>query len=264
MNQNKDTFNINKVAIPLNRSELETVINKTVTVGYIPVNYDRLIETIKSISSATEYSVTVNPNIIYTKSNHPNERADCLIKVEGMQTYQEFMNTIVRADDNYEWSNFITYSVNFKDEIKRMKEVAYRKYLWNYHNIDSWVTSKNVSILSDDKNMLTTNFDMFKERVLNSDDFIGFIDACLDTDVNHAISFMVKHGCEILRKYKVELNNHIRTNNMREENLILKNPIILKIFMQPSAASRCRKDWPKIRFTTLDKKTFDTIGVWEK
>lgn len=264
MIKNIETFNINRVTLPFNKNELESVINKTVTNGYIPVKYDKLIETIQDISSATEYSVTINPSTIYTSSNNPSDRSDCLIKVEGIQTYQEFINTIIKSEDDYEWTDFITYSVNFKDEIKRVKEAAYKKYLWNYHNIDSWTEINNVSILTDDKNTLTTDFEFFKERILNTTDYISFVSACLETDISKAIKFMIKNGCEVLKKYKVELNKHIHTNNMRSENIILKNPIILHIYLQPSAASRCRKDWPKIKFTTLDKKTFDTISIWEK
>ena len=68
---------------------------------------------------------------------------------------------------------------------------------------------------------------------------------------------MYSHWC------KVELNRHISNDNKRQEQIVLKNPIINKIFMQPSAAAKCRKDWPKIKFTVLDKKSFDSISVWE-
>ena len=103
----------------------------------------------------------------------------------------------------------------------------------------------------------------FKERVLLTDDFKSFIDSCKTEDVENAIKFIIKNGCILLKKYKVELNNHISTDNKRQPLVMLKNPIITKIFLQSSAAARCKKDWPKLRFTTLDKKSFDTIGIWE-
>jgi hypothetical protein len=96
-----------------------------------------------------------------------------------------------------------------------------------------------------------------------TDDYETFIDSCKTEDISNAIKYIIKKGCEVLQKYKVELNNHIAIDNKRQTNIILKNPIITKIFLQSSAASRCKKDWPRIKFTTLDKKSFDTIGIWE-
>ena len=121
----------------------------------------------------------------------------------------------------------------------------------------------HIGLIDDDKNMLVTDFQTFKERVLLTDDYKSFIDACKTEDISNAVKYIIKKGCEVLRKYKVELNNHIAIDNKRQTNIILKNPIITKIFLQSSAASRCKKDWPRIKFTTLDKKSFDTIGIWE-
>jgi hypothetical protein len=260
---NKDIFNINKVAIPFTKQELEGVIGQTVINGYVSTTYDMMIQTLEDISRAKEYPVILNPNEIFSSSNNPLIRNDVLIRVEGMQTYSEFINTVVQDGEDYAWTNFITYSEMFKDEIKQVKTLAYKKFLWNYHNIDTWFSENNIGLLDSDKNMLVTDFQLFKERVLYSEDFKTFIDCCKTDDIANAVRYIIKKGCALLKKYKVELNNHISTDNKRQTNIILKNPIITKIFLQSGAAGRCKKDWPKIRFTTLDKKSFDTIGIWE-
>lgn len=260
---NIEIFNINKVAIPFTKKELENVINQTVTDGYVSTNYDNLVQTLEEISRAKEYPVLINPNEIFTSSNNPLIKNDVLIRVEGMQTYFEFINNVIKGDDDFAWTNFITYSEIFKDEVKKIKTLAYKKFLWNYHNIDTWFTENNIGLLSDDKNALTTDFQMFKERVLASGDYESFIACCKTEDIDNAVKYIIHCGCSLLRKYKVELNTHINTDNKRQATVVLKNPIITKIFLQPSVAQRCKKDWPKIKFTTLDKKSFDTIGIWE-
>ena len=263
MIKNKDIFNINKVAIPFTRNELSSVINQMVTNGYVSTTYDNLIETLEDIARATEYPVVINPSEIFTSSNNPLIRNDVLIRVEGMQTYAEFVNNVIQGDEEGSWTNFITYSELFKDEIKKLKCTAYKKFLWNYHNIDTWFNEKNVALLDDDKNMLSLDFPTFKERILMTDDYISFIECCKVEDIDRAVKYMVKNGCMLLQKYKVELNNHISNDNKRQVSVNLKNPIVTKIFLQQSAAARCKKDWPKIKFTTLDKKSFDSSGIWE-
>ena len=263
MISNKDIFNVNKVVMPFNSKDIDSIISKSVITGYIATTYDMLVDKLKEIAKATQYPVTLNPNAIYLGSNNPLTKNNVLIQVEGTQLYTEFINTIVKTGENESWSNFMTYSELLKDEIKSLKITAYKKFLWNYHNIDAWFTAKNIGLITNDKNILLTDFDSFKTRVLMTDDFAGFVDCCVDEDVRNAINFIVKHGCELLRKYKVELNNHIANDNKRQETIMLKNPIITKIYLQSTVANQCKKDWPKIKFNTLDKKSFDTIGLWD-
>lgn len=263
MISNKETFNINKVAIPFTKGDLEKVIATTVKNGYIATTYDNLIDTLETVSRANEYVVTLNPSTIYLSANNPLEKNDVLIRVEGTQTYSEFINNVIHNTEDYTWTNFLTYSELFKDEIRNVKCLAYKKFLWNYHNIDNWFSENNIGLVSDNKSMLINDFEYFKTHVLETGDFESFIDCCKDKDIDLAISFVIRAGVQVLKKYKVELNRHISNDNKRQEQIVLKNPIINKIFMQPSAAAKCRKDWPKIKFTVLDKKSFDSISVWE-
>ena len=263
MFQNKDIFDIHKVSIPFTRSAMEKVINRTVVSGYVAVPYERLVDTLKTISTATEYRVTLNPNTIFVNSNSPLEHTNVLIRVEGVQTYGEFIGAAIRGEGNDTWSSFLTYSELFKDELRNIKVSAYRKFLWNYHNIDTWFSEKNISIVTDEKNRLLTDFDLFRSRVLDTPDFAGFVDCCLPEDLENATKFIIYYVGKLLSKYRVELNDHIATDNKQQETITIRNPIITKIFLQSGVAGMCRKDWPKIKFTVLDKKTFDTAGLWD-
>jgi hypothetical protein len=119
MIQNKDTFNINKVTIPFSKAELERVISRTVINGYVATTYDMLIDTLKSISVAQEYAVTLNPNTIYLNSNSPLEKTNVLIRVEGIPTYKEFIDSMVQGNETESWSNFLTYSELLSSSLQR-------------------------------------------------------------------------------------------------------------------------------------------------
>lgn len=259
---NKDVFNIRKTNIPFTRDEFMNAIEKIVIKGYIPVNYDVLISTIKEISVATEYMIVLNPNEIYNGANSPLLQNNVLIEVEGMYTYSEFVDNIVNGENDETWISFISYSETFKDKIKTIKLNAYKKYLWNYHNIDYWFESGNISILSDNKNSLVTDFDVFKESVLMTDDYISFIENCNENDIKKALNYIIKQGIEVMKLHKTELNNHIKNVNKHKQSLMIENPIITKIYGLTNIVSKCKKDWPKIKIVPLNKKSFETIGLW--
>ena len=200
------------------------------------------------------------------------------IKVELDESYRSFGQLLTKtlAVQNYEITqtnaslNYIKAHVNsilsstddisyitFKNKSNNIIYTTIENYSKRAQKADTNISSPIL-----DKNG-NGDFTTFKERVLLTDDFKTFIDSCKTEDVENAIKFIIKNGCALLKKYKVELNNHISTDNKRQPLVMLKNPIITKIFLQSSAAARCKKDWPKLKFTTLDKKSFDTIGIWE-
>lgn len=260
---NSKVYNIQSPMIPFTKKELENVISKSTTIGYVSTNYYNLIETLKNISTATEIAATLNVNTIYNSTNNPIDKKDVLIKIEGTQTYQEYINNAINGNDDAEYMNFLTYSVLFRDSVKEIKLLTYKKFLWNYHNIDTWFKEKNIGLTTDTKNKLIQDFDYFVKTVLSTNDYLSFIDCCSDNDLQLASSFLIKNGIQLLQKYKVELNNHIHTMNKTEEQIILKNPIIVKIYMLSSVASQCKKDWPRLKFAVLDKKSLDSIALWE-
>lgn len=258
-----EIFNVNSTALPLKKEELSSVINKSTMIGYYPCAYTNLISTLKQISSAKELSVSLNPMWLYNTSNNPLSACECIIQVEGMQTFDEFVNKIVQSDDDRQWSDFTTYSPTFRDEIKDLKLLAYKKFLWNFENIENWITDKRVAILGSKKNEIVSNFDAFANEILHTHDYEGFIASCNSEDISKAVNWLVKQGVAKLSKYSNELSRHIANNNKREDNILVKNPLIVKIFLMNHVANACRKDYPKIRFSTLDKKNFDSISLWD-
>lgn len=260
---NSKVFNVNSPMIPFTKKELSSVICKNITIGYVSTEYFNLIETLKRIATAKQIPVTLNVNTIYNSTNNPVNKQDVLIKVEGTQTFQEYINNAISNDDNSEYINFLTYSVNFKDSVKELKYTMYKKFLWNYHNIDTWFASNNIGLTTDRKNQLVQDFDFFKKAVIETNDFSSFIDSCKAEDIKLATNYLINKGIELLKKHKIELNTHINNMNKNEEQIILNNPIILRIYMLGSCAAQCRRDWPKLKFSVLDKRSLDSIALWE-
>lgn len=258
-----EIFNVNSTALPLKKEELSSVINKSTMIGYYPCAYNNLISTLKTISSAKELSVSLNPLWLYNNTNNPLSACECIIQVEGMQTFDEFVNKIVQNEEDNTWTDFTTYSPLFRGEIKDVKLAAYKKFLWNYDNIENWIRDKHVAILGNKKNEIVSSFEAFTAEILNTNDYQSFIKSCNSDDIEKAISWMVKQGISKLTKYSNELTRHISNNNKREDNVLLKNPLIVKIFLLNHVANACRKEYPKIRFATLDKKNFDSISLWD-
>ena len=258
-----EIFNIQKTTLPLSKKELEGVLAKSVFSGYVQCPYSVLVQTLKNIAVADIYQCSINPNEIYQGNNNPFERAECIIQIEGTRYYEEFINRVITAEDSKEWTDFITYSETFKSELKTLKEQIIKKYLWNRQNINNWCTEKYVPLLGEDKEKLCTDWDNFKARVLLTKDLYGFIECCNEADLNKATRDLSYNLCKKLNKYKPELMNHIMNNSKRETMITVKKPIVKRIFIISSYARQCEKDWPIIKFTQLDKRRFDSLGIWE-
>ena len=54
-------------------------------------------------------------------------RNDVLIRVEGMQTYAEFVNNVIKDDEDGSWTNFITYTEIFKELNKVIKGIFHKE-----------------------------------------------------------------------------------------------------------------------------------------
>lgn len=258
-----EIYNVNSTALPLKKTEFGNVFNKKTLIGYYPCAYTNLVTTLKEISTASELKVSLNPGWLFNTTNNPVSSCECLIQVEGMQTYDEFINKIIQNEDNNEWSTFTTYSPTFKDEIKDVKLNAYKKFLWKPDNIENWMSDKKVSLPNFKKNEILTNFDIFTNEILYTGDYESFVNSCNSEDKQKCIEWMVKQGIAKLVKYGDELTRHVYNNNKREEQINVKNPLIMRIYIMNTYSSRCRKDFPKIKFTTLDKKNFDSISLWD-
>ena len=96
-----------------------------------------------------------------------------------------------------------------------------------------------------------------------SKDLYGYIECCNESDLARATKALSTMCCQKLQKYRHELMHHIQNNSKRETVITVKNPIIKRIFIVSSYAKQCENDWPVIKFTTLDKRSFDSLSMWE-
>lgn len=263
MQSYSEIFNIQKTTLPLSKKDLENVLSKNMFTGYVQCSYSVLVQTLKEISNADTYQCTINPQQMYQMGNNPFDRAEVIIQIEGTRFYEEFINRVVSCEKSKEWTDFVTYSETFKDELKSLKCQVISKYLWTRQNIMNWCEEKFISILGEDKEDLITNWDHFKAKVLLTSDLYGFIESCNENDLKLATGVLSKTLCDKLQKYKPELMKHITNNSKREALITIKHPIIKRIFIISSLEKQCQKDWPVIKFTTLDKRSFDTLSLWE-
>lgn len=232
--------------------------------GYVQCPYSRLVDTLKEICEADQYEITVNPEELYAQGNNPFHHADCLIRVEGLRSFDEFVSKVVSNEDTKEWTEFITYSETFKDEIKTLKMNVIQKYLWNVQNISNWFSDNGLGLPTGTKQELANDWEMFKNNVLLSSDIYSFIDSCDEGELQKAASVLRSNLIKKLQKYRPELDKHVNNNTRREQSIIVKNPVINRIFIVSNYAKQCEKDWPKIEFTSLDRRSFETLGLWNE
>ena len=112
-----ELFNVNATTLPMDKKSLSSMMNRATLVGYYQCAYSSLISTLKMIQSAPELSVSLNPQWLWNNANNPTNKLECIIQIEGMQTYSEFVDKVVKNDDAKEWTDFLTYSPEFRDEI---------------------------------------------------------------------------------------------------------------------------------------------------
>lgn len=259
-----EIFNIRRTTLPLTKEELSNILPKSVSTGYVQCPYGLLVQTLKGIATAENCSCTVNPDVMYQNANNPFMKADCIIQVEGIRSYGEFVNKVISAEDSKEWTDFVTYSETFKDELRVLKCQVIAKYLWNRANLENWYEEKNVGLLGDTKTALESDWDTFKRKVLLTNDWNGFVDSCNQSDLQKATKALSKNLCTKLVKYRPELMQHIHNNSRNEVTIEIDRPIIKHIFIVSNFARQCEKDWPVIKFTTLDKRSFDSLSMWEE
>ena len=158
-----ELFNVNATTLPMDKKSLSSMMNRATLVGYYQCAYSSLISTLKMIQSAPELSVSLNPQWLWNNANNPTNKLECIIQIEGMQTYSEFVDKVVKNDDSNEWTDFLTYSPEFRDEIKDLKTRAFKKFLWNYDNINNWINYNNVGVIKSGKNPYDSSKEITKE-----------------------------------------------------------------------------------------------------
>ena len=91
-----ELFNVNATTLPMDKKSLSSMMNRATLVGYYQCAYSSLISTLKMIQSASELSVSLNPQWLWNNANNPTNKLECIIQIEGMQTYSEFIDKVVK------------------------------------------------------------------------------------------------------------------------------------------------------------------------
>lgn len=258
-----EIFNIDKTTLPIQKKDLSSVLSKKSFIGYVQCPYNQLITTLKLISQAEQYKISINPNELYSQGNNPFHHADCVIQVEGLRNFDEFVNQVVTTGENKEWSDFVTYSETFKDEIKNLKIRVMQKYLWNAQNINNWFNDNSFNLPSGKRQELATVWEKFKNNVLESSDLYSFISSCDEGELQKAANVLRKQLIKKLQKYRSELEHHVMNASKRAASIIISHPVINRIFIVSNYAKQCEKDWPRLKFTALDRRSFEAISLWD-
>ena len=259
-----EIFDFRKTTLPLSKADLSKLLAKKSFMGYVQCPYNHLIETLKEISEAEQYQVSINPQQLYQNGVNPFNHAEVVIQVEGLRSYDEFVDRIISSEDGKEWTDFMTYSETFKSEVRALKLATIKKYLWNAANINNWFDEGGIKLPPARKFDLIDNFEEFKKTILTSEDLYRFIDACDEGMLKQAAQVLSLSLVKMLDKYRPQLNHHIMNNTRREPSILIKNPVINRIFIVSNFARQCEKDWPKIKFTSLDRRSFESISLWNE
>src|SRR5574344_1871360 len=150
-----ELFNVNATTLPMDKKSLSSMMNRATLVGYYQCAYSSLISTLKMIQSAPELSGSLNPQWLWNNANNPTNKLECMIQIECMQTYSEFIDKVVKHYDAKDW-----------------KTRAFKKFLWNYDNINNWINDNNVGVIKAGKNQLSIDFDYFKQQILDTTDWV--------------------------------------------------------------------------------------------
>lgn len=258
----EDIFNLKKTVMPISNVLLKSVLNESIFSGYTQCSYNKMIETIREITSSSEYECSINSDYIYKLCNDPTNKCDVMIEIEGIRDYSEYILKSIKKE-SIGWSSFITYSEGFKNELYKLKEVVIKKILWNPLNISNWIDDNNISFISSTKKTLESDFESFKEKVLLTKDLGGFVESCEQSNKDKAIRILMKNLRNMLNKYKTELIYHIENNTKKEEKIKIKNPIVKKIYINSKYEAQAKKEWAKLNVISLDKRSFDSLSVWK-
>ena len=256
-------YNITKTTVPTSKEVLIDCINNAPTFGYIFCTYSELISKITEINSVTEISVTKNPEQIYQLTSMDVEAIpEVVFKVEGLKVDNDaYLNTVIRNNDTENWTDFSTYSKEFRQAILHIKELCFKKFLWNYENIHNWFLSGDIQLGTDSETQLSNDWESFKTDVIGTEDLSSFISSCAETDKQNYISTLRRNTQKIITRFKSEFMTHVDYADVVTETLTLHNPVISKIFVLSSKYSQCKKEFPMLNVISISQRNFGLIGI---
>lgn len=255
-------YNVNKTTLPMSKEVLINCINNTPVFGYIHCTYSELISKINEINSATQISVTKNPQEIFAATNNVEAVPEVVFKIEGQKVNNDaYANTVLMNNDNDTWTDFSTYSKEFRADILNIKELCFKKYLWNYENIHNWFLSGDIQLDTATEYALSKDWEMFKNDVANTIDLDSYISSCNETDKKNFVKTLITNAKKIIMKYRVEFMTHVEETDKNEIKIDLLNPIINKIIITSSKYNQCKKEFPMLNVMSISQRNFNMIGI---
>lgn len=257
-------YNTNKTTLPMNKEVLVSCINNLPIFGYVYCTYNDLVSKINEINAASEISVTKNPQEIFQKTTvNVEEMPEVIFKLEGQKINNDaYLNTVLRSNENDDWTDFSTYSKEFRDAIIHIKTLCFKKFLWNYDNIHNWFLSGDIQLDSSSEYILSNEWDTFVSDVMNTEDLQSFISCCSETDKQKYINVLRNNAKKIITKFKVEFMTHVDNTDRVEPFVTIHNPVINKIMVLSGKYSRCKKEFPMLNVVSISQRNFNMIGIW--
>lgn len=255
-------YNVNKTTLPMSKEVLLNCINNTPMFGYIHCTYNELISKIREINSSTQISVTKNPQEIFNATNNVEASPEVVFKIEGQKVSNDaYVNTVLQDNSIDTWTDFSTYSKEFREEILYIKELCFKKFLWNYENIHNWFLSGDIQLDTAIEYALAKDWNMFKTDVANTVDLDSFISSCNETDKKNFVNTLINNAKKIIMKYRVEFMTHVENNDKTETKITINNPIINKIIIVSSKYNQCKKEFPMLNVMSISQRNFNMIGI---
>lgn len=255
-------YNVNKTTLPMSKDVLINCINNAPVFGYIHCPYRELINKINEINSATQVSVTKNPQEIFAATNNVEAAPEVVLKVEGQKNNNDaYADTVLRNNNIDTWTDFSTYSKEFRSEILHIKELCFKKFLWNYEHIHNWFLSGNIQLDITDEYKLAKDWELFKDDVANTPDLDSYISSCDETAKKKFVNALIQNAKKVIMKHRVEFMTHVEVSDKNEVSITLNNPIISKILIVNNKYNQCKKEFPMLNVVSISPRNFNMIGI---
>lgn len=256
-------YDVDATTLPLSKDLLKTCLDSKPIFSYILCKYEDLIQTIDTINRAPEIQGTLNGQVLFDSINNPTVSFDCVIKIEGLKKSDDnYLDAVLRSKDDCSWTDFRTYSKELRNEIRGLKEVVFKKALWNRDNVDSWFAGAASDLPDSYRASLGDDWEMFKKFVLRSRDRDSYVSACSDDSKRAYTDLIYKNAGPLLSRYKVEIMAHAQQQNKNDSTVVVTKPVVNKIYVMSNLHAKCQRDWPNLRVYPLIKKNLETLGLY--
>lgn len=256
-------YDVDATTLPLSKELLKSCINSKPIYCFILCKYEDLITTINTINYAEEIDGTLNGQMLFDSINSPVTSFDCVVKIEGLKKgYDSYLDHVLKSNEDCSWTDFRTYSKEFRKEITGLKETIFRKALWNQDTIDSWFEVNGIELPDSIRTSLGSDWNLFLDTVIRSTDRDSYVSSCSDDAKKLYIDLIYKNSKQLLDRYRVEVMSHVNQKDKSDETVTVTKPIVSKIYIMSNNYAKCQRDWPTLRVSPLNKKSLETLGLY--